>query len=62
MQKKSNTTSVESKNTNPLAISNCCKVNYISDGQRVYCSMCKKDCRQERQKKLIDLYNKENGY
>jgi hypothetical protein len=40
-----------------LTISECCKVNYISSGTKVYCSKCKADCRLERQKKLIKLWS-----
>ena len=41
---------------NPLTISECCAKEYISSGSKVYCSMCKADCRLERQKKLIKLW------
>jgi hypothetical protein len=41
---------------NPLTVSNCCNVDYISSGSKVYCSKCKADCRLERQKKLIKLW------
>ena len=41
---------------NTLTVSNCCNVDYISSGSKVYCSKCKADCRLERQKKLIKLW------
>jgi len=47
---------VEIDEVNPLTISDCCAKEYISSGAKVYCSMCKADCRQERQKKLIKLW------
>jgi len=47
----------EIEQVNPLTISECCKVNYISSGTKVYCSKCKADCRLERQKKLIKLWS-----
>jgi Zn finger protein HypA/HybF involved in hydrogenase expression len=48
---------IEIKQVNPLTISECCNVDYISSGTKVYCSKCKADCRLERQKKLIKLWS-----
>ena len=47
----------EIEQVNPLTISECCAKEYISSGSKVYCSMCKADCRLERQKKLIKLWS-----
>ena len=48
---------IEVIEVNPLTISECCNVEYISSGTKVYCSKCKADCRLERQKKLIKLWS-----
>jgi hypothetical protein len=57
MAKKSKEIKEKLVEVNPLTISECCEVNYISSGSKVYCSKCKADCRLERQKKLIKLWS-----
>ena len=57
MAKKSKEIKEELVEVNPLTISECCEAEYISSGTKVYCSMCKADCRLERQKKLIKLWS-----
>jgi uncharacterized paraquat-inducible protein A len=57
MAKKSKEIKEKLAEVNPLTISECCEVNYISSGSKVYCSKCKADCRLERQKKLIKLWS-----